>query len=963
MADENLTFAIVFEEAERLVNGVRSASSEIQSLNSAVSAAAVGLGDAARSAIAGADAFAQFGASAADAKSAIDQMGGGVDVAIDTAPLEETAAAAQAASQAIAETSAAFEAVRSESELAADAMAALGFATAEEEAEAKLARDALDALAGVTGKAGQASEQASGGFGTLSRSLSALGTVAKGSLAVVGGMAAFRGISEIGRFIGDSLRTAAKEFLGAEKATIQFTSALASMQKYSSGAVASMREFAQSIQRTTTYSDDAVVSAAALIAQVGQLSGASLQRATQAAIDLSSVLGRDLQQAALLVGRGAAGATEAFGRFGIVVKGAGTDAEKFDRVLGEINRKFGGRAVAEAKSMGGAIEQLRNSWREFLETIGGTITVFEPVINVMSRALRKANQILGVETPKSALDAKSALDSYVESFREVQRLQKAPTPTQFPSALQPEEMRAPAVTPIDNIVEQMQKKLDNTLFAIKFTVEGGDASEIADVEMQIARLAKIAEVTNSRALAQIVQQMRFTFQAAKQVSEVKIETKGVEQGVSGLQEMRDLALQIMKLGGAGELQLIDASESLRQADSLAMVAESISSGVGLIEKSLQDAADAGKEIDAGVILQAYEAIDAAQGKIAEKYGQLPEAVARSFREMQARLRSLAARFDLPELKTVFSTEGFEEFLRLAGRGKAEVQAVGDLIKEINSQTAAQPLNLIDTSLAIEQAQTVEELTERLKAAIASFRAEVEQAAAKGQPAPAAGAPRVVEFVQRKQQELETQFGGVSPGVAKSFEEATEAARALAAQFPNLGEQAAGAARSIAAVSEMMERAFMAGLTVIMNGTANFAEVMKAIVRSMVNDILRELARLAARKTAAFFLSFIPGVGPTLAAAVGGRKAEPEATKLVIPSLERLQAAPAGLEFARIVQSRAFAEARFRRETRIAAAPAAPPRREPPRIVIEAVDGISVRRQITSGALRSELAREIRRSRL
>ena len=140
-----------------------------------------------------------------------------------------------------------------------------------------------------------------------------------------------------------------------------------------------LADYAGAIQTTTKFEDDAVLSAQALIQNLGNLSEKGLKEATKTAVDLSAALGIDLQTAATMVGKAAAGEVGSFGKLGIKIQEGATASETFSNALTVLQGKFGGAAEKEVNTFAGAIAQATNSYGEYLEKIGDII-IKQPII-------------------------------------------------------------------------------------------------------------------------------------------------------------------------------------------------------------------------------------------------------------------------------------------------------------------------------------------------------------------------------------------------------------------------------------------------------------------------------------------------------------------------------------------------------------------------------------------------------
>lgn len=204
--------------------------------------------------------------------------------------------------------------------------------------------------------------------------------------------------------VTDGIKSAQAE----EDAVNRLNNALLIAGKYSQATSKDLREFANSLQETTRYGNDTIVSSMGLIESLGQLDEKGLKRATRAALDLAAGLGIDLQQAAQMVGKAAAGEVGSFTRYGLAIEEGATRAETFARALDAINGKFGGSAAGQVKTFSGAIDQLKNAWDDVIKITGQAIIQNQSVINVMA----EVGRILSA-TEKSLRENKDAMHVFV----------------------------------------------------------------------------------------------------------------------------------------------------------------------------------------------------------------------------------------------------------------------------------------------------------------------------------------------------------------------------------------------------------------------------------------------------------------------------------------------------------------------------------------------------------------------
>jgi len=143
--------------------------------------------------------------------------------------------------------------------------------------------------------------------------------------------------------------------------------------------------YASSLQKLTVYDDEMLAGSMAQMQNIARFGDVStLETATKAAIGLSAAFGIDLATAMDLVGKAAAGNTAMLGRYGLVLDEGASQAEKFNQVLSRGLQYF---PIAEqyANSQVGSMQQLRNAWGDFLETLGEGVL---PVVKALTDTLK-----------------------------------------------------------------------------------------------------------------------------------------------------------------------------------------------------------------------------------------------------------------------------------------------------------------------------------------------------------------------------------------------------------------------------------------------------------------------------------------------------------------------------------------------------------------------------------------------
>jgi len=148
-----------------------------------------------------------------------------------------------------------------------------------------------------------------------------------------------------------------------------------------------IQEMAEGFARTTVFEDDAIQAMQNVLLTFTKLGKDVLPSATQAVLDMSTALGSDLQSTAIQVGKALQdpilGVT-ALRRVGVnfnaeqtkVIKNlveTGRSAEAMALILKELNTEFGGSAAAQLNTYAGQVQQLKNNFKDLMETVGTPI--------------------------------------------------------------------------------------------------------------------------------------------------------------------------------------------------------------------------------------------------------------------------------------------------------------------------------------------------------------------------------------------------------------------------------------------------------------------------------------------------------------------------------------------------------------------------------------------------------------
>lgn len=256
----------------------------------------------------------------------------------------------------------------------------------------KLNKDAAKALNGIEKEAKQSTDAIKKGFDGL------------GTINFAATLSVFKAGIDLAKGLANALSAPIKAATEFNDAINGVRVALRLSGIESENAVQSFVRFAGEIQRTTRFSDDAVLSTGSLIASLSGLSGKGLERATTAALDLATALRIDLNAASTLIGKAAAGNVSAFSRYGIAIKTGKDATETFANTLKAIEGRFGGSSVQAVNTFGGAVDQLKNNFDDAIKTIGLSI--------IENEAFLESIKTLSVEVVKfiEALDKRAVSD-------------------------------------------------------------------------------------------------------------------------------------------------------------------------------------------------------------------------------------------------------------------------------------------------------------------------------------------------------------------------------------------------------------------------------------------------------------------------------------------------------------------------------------------------------------------------
>lgn len=179
-----------------------------------------------------------------------------------------------------------------------------------------------------------------------------------------------------------------------ELATAKLAATLLSTAGAAGLTIEQLNEQANALQRVTTFGNETINSAQALLLTFTKIGKDVFPEATKTLLDLSAGMGQDLKQSAIQLGKALNDPVEgvaALRRVGVQLAQTQEDQiRKFVElgdvasaqtiILEELNVQFGGQAAAQAGTFGGAITQLKNAFGDLLEEIGFVFTKNQALI-------------------------------------------------------------------------------------------------------------------------------------------------------------------------------------------------------------------------------------------------------------------------------------------------------------------------------------------------------------------------------------------------------------------------------------------------------------------------------------------------------------------------------------------------------------------------------------------------------
>ena len=281
--------------------------------------------------------------------------------------------------------------------------------------------DAVDIVINGEDKTQKAITSAKGGIGKLTKAVKGYGV----EIAAVA--AAVYGAVKIVKSLTDAYNR-------QEEANAKLNSALKATHRYTPQVEASMRAYAKQMQATTKYGDEMIESAQGIMATFTQISNDTFPSAMDAAADMSTMFGQDLQQSVIQLGTALNDPIAGVGR----LKRIGisfTDTQKVmiqnfmaqndiasaqGVILKELHNEIGGVAKAMGETFAGQTAKLKNAVSDLKETMGGlVVNVMQPMIPVMLNIVTNIDDWIKAkkDLKKAYEDIKKPMEDVTDAMR------------------------------------------------------------------------------------------------------------------------------------------------------------------------------------------------------------------------------------------------------------------------------------------------------------------------------------------------------------------------------------------------------------------------------------------------------------------------------------------------------------------------------------------------------------------
>jgi phage-related protein len=188
------------------------------------------------------------------------------------------------------------------------------------------------------------------------------------------------------RQLGSDIGALGKEYGAAyaeeEAATQKLIASLTAQGTATTGVISQYQAMADQFQKTTTFAGEAVLRSEAIFTSIGKVGPEQMQAALDAAANLATFMGTDMETAATMMAKAFGSGGESLGKLKTILGEAAPETADFASIVEALNKQFGGQAAAAMETTSGKIANLENQFGEIKETVGGLIVQgLTPLLN------------------------------------------------------------------------------------------------------------------------------------------------------------------------------------------------------------------------------------------------------------------------------------------------------------------------------------------------------------------------------------------------------------------------------------------------------------------------------------------------------------------------------------------------------------------------------------------------------
>lgn len=263
----------------------------------------------------------------------------------------------------------------------------------------------------------------------------------------------------------------------------------------------SLLDQATALQKMTTFGDEAIIGVQASIGAFIK-NEEQIKKATSATLDIAVAMGMDLKSAGDLVAKTLGSSTNAMSRYGIEVSGAVGSTERLESLTNNVARLFGGQASAQAQTLAGSIEQMKNAVGDAGEAIGSLLAPV--VISVASNIASLANATGSlVNNFSDIIDGNSLASAEFQLLNtQMEDFKKVTDELGFYSLLEMNNQINDLLSTMPIITPEVQKLMDQQLILAeamnKSTKEIKKQKFELDLDAEIEQGSKLADSTMNR---------------------------------------------------------------------------------------------------------------------------------------------------------------------------------------------------------------------------------------------------------------------------------------------------------------------------------------------------------------------------------------------------------------------------------------------------------------------------------